>query len=347
MYEPGKVLKSGGQLGTIFAGAQTIDMTVDDPAWTDAASMNFARRRHQLTMLPDGTILATGGTELGNREYSCDGGTRDGEECSIPGLPPGLPDCPDNSDAGGEGCPVDCVNGMCDGGPMNGMPCPAEGCPDADCSSSTPSESDQEWVAAAEIYDVDDDEWTQMAEMKTPRMYHSTALLLPDGRVLSTGGGPVGFGDAIRGYRTVEFFSPPYYSKERPEITFAPGAICYGSTFRMTSSDAVDVDRVTLIRLGTVTHSFDSDQRFQELTIADQVDNQLDVVAPENGNIAPPGYYMLFVLSEDDNVPSVAKYVLVAESFCEPRSQGYWHRQCLGVPASEGENTDKCAISFC
>ncbi len=162
------------------------------------------------------------------------------------------------------------------------------------------------------------------------------ALVLPDGRVLSAGGGPEGFGDAIRGYRTVEFFSPPYFFKERPEITFAPKAICYGSTFRMASSDAVDVDRVTLIRLGTVTHSFDSDQRFQELTIDSQVDNQLDVVAPDNANVAPPGYYMLFVLSEVDDVPSVAEYVLVAESFCEPRSQGYWHRQCLGVPASEG-----------
>jgi Domain of unknown function (DUF1929)/Domain of unknown function DUF11 len=275
MYRPGQVMKCGGESdgsGVAIATAEVIDLNVSNE-WSLAQPMNIPRRRHNTTLLPDGTVLVTGGTRSGNQEFEFDGtcgGGDDGVACN-------------SSNACGE-------DEMCVFNPSGA----------------------QQWVAEAEIWDPDADTWTLMAGSQTPRMYHSSALLLPDGRVLSAGGGPRRFGGAFNTYSDAEIFSPPYLFRdsERPVIDDAPEIIYYGNAFEVISEQAPDVEAVNLIRLGAVTHSFDQNTRFVPLSFAQGIDDTLDVQAPPNGNIAPPGYYMLFLISSD-GVPSVARFVRI------------------------------------
>jgi hypothetical protein len=141
-----------------------------------------------------------------------------------------------------------------------------------------------------------------MAPQMAGRMYHSTAVLLPDGRVLSAGqdsGGLATYG---------EIFSPPYLFKgARPTITAAPGTAAFNAQVTVTTPDAASIGSVMLIRPGSVTHQIDSDQRALPLSFT-AGSGQLTVRMPANGNIAPPGYYMLFIVNRT-GVPSVAKFV--------------------------------------
>jgi len=101
---------------------------------------------------------------------------------------------------------------------------------------------------------------------------------------------------------------------KRPEIGRAPNSISYGSTFLIaTPTAAVDVSSVVLIRLGSTTHAFDMDQRMIQLSFALD-SNGLHAQAPPNGNIAPPGYYMLFLIN-NKGVPSVAQFVQLGTGF--------------------------------
>jgi hypothetical protein len=144
-----------------------------------------------------------------------------------------------------------------------------------------------------------------------PRLYHSVALLLPDATVWLAGGNPQ------RGsyVQQMEIYQPPYLFDSngtlatRPSITSAPSSISYGNTFPVQTPDAVNINRVVLVRNGTVTHAFGMDQREVELSFTAQ-SGSLTVTAPPNGNIAPPGYYMLFLLNSS-GVPSVATFVQV------------------------------------
>ena len=148
--------------------------------------------------------------------------------------------------------------------------------------------------------------WTTMARMQIPRLYHSTALLLPDGRVLAAGGGRA-FGK-VTSQLNAEIYSPPYLFKgARPTITSAPTAIGYGSNFVIETPDVSSIAMVSLVRPGAVTHGYNQDQRFLSLTFT-QTPGGLQVQAPANANLAPPGYYMLFVL-DTDGVPSAASFV--------------------------------------
>jgi hypothetical protein len=141
--------------------------------------------------------------------------------------------------------------------------------------------------------------------MQTRRLYHSTALLLPDGRVLSAGGGRFGVDEP-----NAELYAPPYLFKgARPTITSAPSQVSYGASFSVQTPDAARIASVSLIRLGSVTHAFNMDQRFLSLTFQ-AAGGALTVQAPANGNLAPPGYYMLFIL-DGNGVPSVAPIIRV------------------------------------
>ena len=75
----------------------------------------------------------------------------------------------------------------------------------------------------------------------------------------------------------------------------------------MTTPDANSIKSVVLIRAGAATHSFDFEQRFVGLTYQ-VVGGGLQPKAPANGNVAPPGYYLLFIVN-NDGVPSVARFV--------------------------------------
>jgi Galactose oxidase-like, Early set domain len=272
MFRPGQILKCGGTAGSSssIADAETIDLT-SDAQWHPTNAMSFPRRRHNLTMLPDGTVLVSGGTRQANKEFEIErtcGGTDDGAVCS------------ENAD---------CQAGLtCLKHPMG----------------------DQLWVAEAEIWNPDTGVWTTMADSQRPRMYHSTALLLPDGRVLSAGGGRGG--GAVNDYRDAQIFSPPYLFSEtpRPVIEQAPELIFYSQSFQVRSPEAADIDKVSLIRLGAVTHSFDQDARFVPLSFTLSGDGRLQVESPASPNIAPPGYYMLFLVSSA-GVPSIARFIRI------------------------------------
>lgn len=163
---------------------------------------------------------------------------------------------------------------------------------------------------ASEIYDPAAETWTVVASQKSFRLYHSTALLLPDGRVVwagSTTGCPVP-GEGQCENATSEIYSPGYlFRGPRPEIAAAPQAVGYGETFTIDTPDADRVMKVVFIRPGSVTHSVNMEQRYIPLTFSGS-GTSLQATAPSNANIAAPGFYMLFLV-DGDGVPSKAPFV--------------------------------------
>ena len=131
--------------------------------------------------------------------------------------------------------------------------------------------------------------------------------LLRDGRVLHTGSGDAA--GKVNHY-DAEIFSPPYLFKgARPYISSAPATLNYGETFFVGTANAGTISRVTWIRLGSVTHAFDSNQRLNQLSFR-QAPGGLSVTAPASSNLAPPGHYMLFILN-GNGVPSVARIIKI------------------------------------
>lgn len=162
----------------------------------------------------------------------------------------------------------------------------------------------------ADLYDPVTNTFESAGANAFPRLYHSGSLLLPDATVALLGGNPV------RGSyeQRIEIYSPAYLfnldgsAASRPSITgISPGPYGNSSIFQVQTPDAADVASVVLIRPGTPTHAFDMDQRLVGLSFS-AGPGVLDVTAPANGNIAPPGYYMLFLVNSS-GVPSVATFV--------------------------------------
>jgi hypothetical protein len=153
--------------------------------------------------------------------------------------------------------------------------------------------------------------WTTWANASVVRVYHSTTLLLPDGRVFSTGSGDGG--GATQQY-SYEIFSPPYLFKgPRPTYNLASTAMHYGQAFTVATPNAASITKVTIIRLTSTTHAFDEGQRLTTLSFVAAADGQsLTVAPPATGRKAPPGPYMLFILN-DKGVPSVAQTILLSQ----------------------------------
>jgi hypothetical protein len=163
----------------------------------------------------------------------------------------------------------------------------------------------QKGVLDAEMWNPDTGNWTLLAPMHDLRMYHSTALLLPDGRVLVAGGGRM---NPVTDYQTAEIYSPPYlFRGPRPTITAAPSSMPLGTRFSIRTTEVARIKSVALVRLGSVTHTYDSDQRYINLEFT-QTGGSLEARSPASANVAPPGYYMLFIVNTS-GVPSVAKIV--------------------------------------
>jgi hypothetical protein len=167
-------------------------------------------------------------------------------------------------------------------------------------------------IYTPELFYTATGKWTCLCDMSIDRNYHSTALLLPDGRVWVSGGEP----EAQR--RNIEIFSPGYlFEGTRPVINSAPSTISYGTQFGINVSETIA--SAVLIRPGSVTHALDMEQRYIELVLGEAVVNggvSYSVQAPPNANIAAPGYYMLFVLkpkqlslSGQTFIPSIAAWV--------------------------------------
>ena len=245
LYDVGKILVAGG--GPSTPSAMTIDINGPMPEVTPTDSMETGRRQHNLTVLADGTVLATGGNSSGEPL-------------------------------------VDMENG----------------------------------VYTAELWDPATGEWTTLDAMQVTRQYHSSALLLPNGRVLSAGGGICGDCNRV-GYlnKNAEVFTPPYLFKAdgsgelapRPRITSAPRAVDYDQPMTVGTPAPGSISKVAMVRLGAVTHSVNMEQRYVPLSFTAR---RRSVVAetPANPNIAPPGVYMLFVI-KSNGVPSVARMIRI------------------------------------
>lgn len=169
-------------------------------------------------------------------------------------------------------------------------------------------------VYFAEVYDPSTNAWTLLPSMRLYRMYHSVAILLPDGRVWVSG---TTYPEPASNYqRNIEVYSPGYlFEGTRPQIVNAPDNISYGTKFSIETD--MPIAAIRLIRLGVTTHAIDMDQRSVGLTFQAGPPNGVfpwDVNAPGDADIAPPGWYMLFVLratSESSSgmtaIPSVAR----------------------------------------
>ncbi len=276
LLDEGIVLLVGG-----FGNGQTptreaefINLSLPQPAWSPVQSMEFRRAYHTATVLPDGKVLVTGGV-------SCPGGNNI-----------------ESYDSNG----VACSGGQ---------------------------------VMIPELWDPQSGQWTMMAPHNEIRAYHSVAALLPDGRVLVGGGGLPGAvgetgtdgasitnaniskpGAMSFGHNNAEIYSPPYLFDSngnpaaRPIITSAPLKVSDGETFFIGTSGAGSQPKVSLVRLPSVTHGFNQDQRQIFLDNPVLTSEGLFVTAPASPNKCPPGYYMLFILN-DAGVPSRAKMIRI------------------------------------
>jgi hypothetical protein len=165
-------------------------------------------------------------------------------------------------------------------------------------------------VLRTELYDPSADTWTELAPINCPHLYHSTALLLPDGRVLRGGKDGQFQRDPYRYFEhRLELFSPPYlFAGSRPQVTAAPAHGGYGQQVAIGCAAPADVARVALIRAGSVTHGFHMDQRYVGLEIIGTSAAEVTVTLPPNGHLAPPGAYMLFLVN-GAGVPSVGSII--------------------------------------
>lgn len=238
-YKPVVMIMGGGNPAT--ATTEIIDLSTSNPQWVFGPAMSQPRVEMNATILPNGQVLALGGSA--NDE--------DGSTASF------------NTD----------------------------------------------------LYNPATNTFRTGATNVYPRLYHSNALLLPDATVMVAGSNPA------RGIyeQHIEIYSPPYLfnpdgsAATRPAITaITPAGLTYGAGFQVQTPDAASISSVVLMRPGSVTHAFDMDQRLVGLSFA-AGNGVLNVTAPSNGNIAPPGYYLLFILNSA-GVPSLASFLQLSAS---------------------------------
>jgi galactose oxidase len=159
------------------------------------------------------------------------------------------------------------------------------------------------WTPATETF-------TPLASMAVPRTYHSVALLLPDGRVFSGGGGLCG--SCLTNHPDGQIFTPPYLLRSdgslrtRPELSSAPAAAGAGMTITVHATSTVT--SFALVRTGAATHTVDTDQRRIPLTPATQHGTTFTLALPADRGTLVPGNYLLFALN-GEGTPSVARMV--------------------------------------
>lgn len=290
-YSPGRFMKSGGG-NSPTSRTQWIDMTGDylasDRDWVElddyAGDMIEPRQFHQLTILPDGRVVATGGNWYGNGESS---------------------DSPSN--------PCDDPPGS--GNMINAMPCAGNGdCPTLLCTNLVDHDSDPATgplkvcdprnnacfsTKSAEIWDPETKLWSpcneaSVAEEAHERLYHSSALLQRDGGVISMGGGTR---QGLTSQRNAQVFYPDYGYGTSPTLTLTTTSVTYGQSFNVSVTGAAP-QKFNLVRLGSTTHSFNMDQRLVPvLEFEGDGDSSYTLEAPGQPGAAPPGWYMLFAVS--------------------------------------------------
>jgi hypothetical protein len=169
-------------------------------------------------------------------------------------------------------------------------------------------------VFECELFDPVTETFRLDSRINHPRMYHSSSLLLPSGRVALAGntvhwnpGNPVED-------ESVEVYTPDYLLRgSQPVLTIAPATVAYSELVELQTPDAARVDRVALVRCSTVTHTNNMDQRWIGLQIEERLMDRLKVRIPSERPICPPGRYMFFLL-DTNGVPSVAKLTFLDPS---------------------------------
>ncbi len=269
----GKILVMGGNQG--IGGAPVnqahTNVTATEQSWTPVGSMAFRRKFHTATILPDGKVMVSGGTQ-------CPGGNH-----------------------------LTCTE----------FPTPTSGAA----------------VLKPEIWNPNvPGVWATMAPNPSaiPRLYHSIALLLPDATVLVGAGGLPGAAGEVAdplsnfgrgfGHPDAEIFSPPYLFNldgspaQRPTVTWIQDdKIGLGQSMLVKTPDFANISSVVLVRLGSVTHGLNQDQRRVALTFSNNnlvYPQTLNVTMPPNGKVCPPGPYMMFLINAN-GTPSVAKMVSI------------------------------------
>ena len=169
----------------------------------------------------------------------------------------------------------------------------------------------------ADLYDPATNSFSSAGSNAFPRLYHSNGMLLPDATVAVTGGNPVrgSFEPHIEIYKPAYLFTTDSLGNvipaTRPSIAASPASVGYGSSFSIQTPDAASISSVVLIRASAVTHAFDMDQRLVGLSFSlDTSNTSLTAIGPPTSSIAPPGYYLLFLVNSA-GVPSVANFVQV------------------------------------
>lgn len=162
-------------------------------------------------------------------------------------------------------------------------------------------------ILTCELFDPTAETWTLAAIMNNPRHYHSIAVLLPDGRVMTTGTSSSSGNDV-----SMEIYSPPYlFRGPRPRITGYPATVGYDSMINVQTPDACRIRDACLVRPGAPTHHTDTEQRLVPLHIHHTHDCSVSLMIPNNPALLPPGYYLLFIL-DDCEIPSIGKFVHVS-----------------------------------
>jgi hypothetical protein len=251
-YTPRVMNFGGGSPAT--RTTEIIDLSAASPSWTPGPSMSTGRIQMNAVLLPNGQVLAEGGS----------------------------------------------VNNE---------------------SPDTPGKT-------ADLYDPVSNSMSSAGTAAYSRLYHSTALLLPDATVVSMGSNP---GKRGSYEPAIEIYTPSYLydssdhliTTKRPHITSQPftAPLAYNAPFQVSYTSSAPIASAVLMRLGSVTHSFNMEQRLIGLCGAtapcSALSNTLNLTTPPNGNIAPPGYYMLFLI-DSAGVPSVATVIQLSPYVSAP-----------------------------
>src|SRR5690349_11799834 len=203
----------------------------------------------------------------------------------------------------------------------------------------------------ADLYDPVSNSISSAGRATYSRLYHSTALLLPDATVMSMGSNP---GSRGLYQAAIEIYTPPYLfdandhliTTNRPSITSVSAQVIgYAAQFSVSYTSNSAISSAVLVRPGSVTHAFDMDQRLVGLCgpspqpTCSGSGGTLTLTTPPNGNIAPPGYYMLFLL-DSSGVPSVAKIIHLSHY------TGTAPRGAIASPAANVTITAGQSVSF-
>ena len=262
-YKPVVMIMGGGNPST--ATTEQIDLSAATPKWVNGLSMSQPRIEMNATILPNGKIIALGGS-------------------------------------------------------LN----------DEDTGTASLN---------ADLYDPATNTFSSAGQNAFARLYHSNSLLLPDATVLFIGGNPARgtYEQHMETYSPAYLFNPDGTPAARPAITGVPSSgIGYGSSFQVQTPDAASISSVVLMRPGAPTHAFDMEQRSVAMNFT-AGSSVLNVTAPPNSNIAPPGYYMVFILNSS-GVPSVAQFVQLTPAPADQPPTGTITNPATDVTITAGQS---------